>query len=404
MSETFTPRSAVETCDAVKWAAAEEQPLEIIGTASKRALGRPVQAAHMLDLSGLAGIELYEPAELVLTAHAGTLTSDILAALADQNQELAFDPIDYGPLLGRGRDEGTLGGMIACNLAGSKRLKHGAARDHILGMEAVSGRGEIFKSGGRVVKNVTGYDLPRALTGSWGTLAVATKITLKVQPRSETEATFVVSGCDDAQAITAMTAAMGSSAEVSAAAHLPQAVAARLAADGHAIGAAAATLLRLEGFGPSVDYRYAALERLLGRHGRVSRVTAEASAALWQAVRDVAPFVGRDTLVWRVSLTPTAGAAFVADILRICDAEAYYDWSGGLVWLSLTGDDPRADVVRDGVARAGGGHATLIRAPAPVRASIPVFHPQAAPLAALSARVKAQFDPHGILNPGRMGS
>lgn len=404
MPDTFKPRTAEETRDAVQWASAEVQPLEVVGTGSKRALGRPVQAGHVLDLSALSGIELYEPAELVLTALAGTPLAEIEAALEAHDQELAFDPIDYGPLLGRPAGEGTVGGLVACNLAGSKRLKHGAARDHILGIEAVSGRGEIFKSGGRVVKNVTGYDLPRALTGSWGTLAVATKITLKVQPRAQTEATFVLTGPAEAQATAAMTAAMGSSAEVSAAAHLPAGIAARLADDGHPLADGPATLLRLEGFGPSVDYRFEALKTLLGGRGGVVRVDGDASRALWRAVRDVRPFVGADTLVWRVSVAPTAGATFLADLAETVAHEAYCDWSGGLVWVSIAGADPCANAVRDSVARVGGGHATLIRAPAPVRTSVPVFQPQAEPLAALSARLKAQFDPHGVLNPGRMGS
>lgn len=401
MPDTFKPRTAEEARDVVRWAMAEREPLEIVGQASKRALGRPVQAGHLLDMSGLAGIELYEPEELVLTALPGTPIAEIEAELAAKNQELAFDPLDYGPLLGNPAGQGTLGGVIAANLAGSKRLKHGAARDHVLGMDAVSGRGEIFHSGGRVVKNVTGYDLPRALTGSWGTLAVATRITLKVLPRAQTEATFLLSGLGDAEAATAMTAAMGSSAEVSAAAHLPAAAAQDLAARGHALSCPA-TLLRLEGFGPSVDYRFERLRALLGAGRSVSRVEADASRALWRAVRDADAFVGTDDLVWRLSVAPTAGAAVVAQLAGQFVCKAFYDWSGGLVWLAVPGTDARAEAIRAAIAACGGGHATLVRAPAPLRSSIPVFQPQPAPLAALAARLKEQFDPHGILNPGRM--
>ncbi len=403
MPDTFKPRTVEEARDAVRWAAAEHEPLEIVGQASKRALGRPVQAGHVLDMSGLAGIELYEPEELVVTALAGTPIAEIEASLAAGNQELAFDPLDYGPLLGRPRGQGTLGGVIAANLAGSKRLKHGAARDHVLGMDAISGRGEIFRSGGRVVKNVTGYDLPRTLTGSWGTLAVATRITLKVLPRAETEATFLLSGLEDAEAATAMTAAMGSSAEVSAAAHLPRAVAACLAGFGHPLSAAS-TLLRLEGFGPSVDYRFEQLRGLLGAGRSVARLDRDASRALWQAVRDAEAFAGGDDLVWRLSVAPTAGPAVVERLARAFSCSAYYDWSGGLVWLAVPGVDARAGEIRAAIAASGGGHATLVRAPAPLRSATPVFQPQPAALAALSARLKEQFDPHGILNPGRMSA
>lgn len=401
MPDTFKPRTDEEARDVVRWAMAEHEPLEIVGQASKRAIGRPVQAGHLLDMSGLAGIELYEPEELVLTALPGTPIAEIEAALAASNQELAFDPLDYGPLLGNPAGQGTLGGVIAANLAGSKRLKHGAARDHVLGMDAVSGRGEIFHSGGRVVKNVTGYDLPRALTGSWGTLAIATRITLKVLPRAQTEATFLLSGLGDAEAATAMTAAMGSSAEVSAAAHLPSAAAQDLAARGHALSGPS-TLLRLEGFGPSVDYRFERLRALLGAGRPVVRVEAEASRELWRAVRDADAFVGTDDLVWRLSVAPTAGAAVVAQLVDQFACKAFYDWSGGLIWLAVPGADARAEAIRAAIAACGGGHATLVRAPAPLRSSIPVFQPQPAPLAALAARLKEQFDPHGILNPGRM--
>ncbi|SDT91028.1 FAD-binding protein [Stappia sp. ES.058] len=403
MSDRLSPRSAEEVREAVQWAAAEQHPLEVLGTGSKRVLGRPVQAGHALDLSGLSGIALYEPAELVISALAGTPLAEIEAALEEHNQELAFDPIDYGPLLAQAPGAGTVGGMIGANLAGSKRLKFGAARDHILGMEAVSGRGEIFKSGGRVVKNVTGYDLPRTLTGSWGTLAVATRITLKVQPKAETEATFLISGLNASEATQAMTAAMGSSAEVSAAAHLPPDIAATLATQGHALNGSA-TLLRLEGFATSVDYRFGALKTLLRDSGTVSRLDAEASRALWRDVRDCRAFAGTEEHVWRISVAPTAGAEFIARVQAELSCRAYFDWSGGLVWLALSDKEPQAEAVRAAVEVVGGGHAMLVRAPAPVRSSIEVFQPQPSALAALSARIKAQFDPHGILNPGRMGS
>ncbi|MEP2437536.1 MAG: FAD-binding protein, partial [Roseibium sp.] len=212
MEATLKPRDTHETCDAVQWAAAEEQPLEIVGSRSKEALGRPVQTAHVLDLSGLSGVVAYEPEELVLTVKAGTPIADVEQLVASRGQELSFEPMDYGPLLGRPAGEGTVGGVLAANLSGPRRIKAGAARDHILGMEAVSGRGEVFNSGGKVVKNVTGYDLPRALCGSWGTLAVATTVTLKVNPAAETSATFIIEDLDDDKAVQAMCMAMGSSA------------------------------------------------------------------------------------------------------------------------------------------------------------------------------------------------
>jgi glycolate oxidase FAD binding subunit len=392
MDATLKPRDTRETCEAVKWAAAEYTPLEILGQGSKRALGRPVQAAQVLDLSDLNGVDVYEPAELVLTVKAGTPIADVEALVAQSGQELSFEPMDYGPLLGEAPGRGTVGGVLAANLSGPRRIKAGAARDHILGMEAVSGRGEIFNSGGRVVKNVTGYDLPRALCSSWGTLAVATTVTLKVNPKPETSASFCLTGLSDEDAVKAMCAAMGSSAEVSGAAHLPVGIE----------GRESRTLLRLEGFATSVDYRFDTLKKLLAPFGAPTRIGNDDSAVLWARVRDVLPFAGGRTPVWRISVSPASGADLVAQLRNKLDLQAFYDWSGGLVWLNCLDGEVHDVPIRAAVADYGGGHATLVRADAPVRASVPVFQPQPDALAALARRVKEQFDPHGILNPGRM--
>ena len=201
MTDTLKPRDAQEVEEAVRWALGEEKPLEIVGQGSKRAIGRPSQTDLTLDLSDVTGVTLYEPAELVLAAHAGTPLAEIEKLLDDNNQQLGFEPIDYGPLLGQPAGQGTIGGVIAANLSGPRRVKIGAARDHFLGVAAVTGRGDTIKSGGRVVKNVTGYDLCKLFAGSWGTLAVMTDVTIKVLPKPETEATILVAGLDDARAV-----------------------------------------------------------------------------------------------------------------------------------------------------------------------------------------------------------
>src|SRR6202140_2530727 len=252
MSDRLKPRDAKEVEDAVAWALGNDKALEVAGQGSKRAIGRPSQTDITLDLSGLSGITLYEPEELVLSTKAGTPLAEIEALLEKNNQELAFEPMDYGPLLGGEAGKGTIGGVIAANLSGPRRIKAGAARDHFLGVTAVTGRAETIKSGGRVVKNVTGYDLCKVLAGSWGTLAAMTDVTIKVLPKAETEATVVVEGLDDVRACAAMAAAMGSPLDVSAAAHLPDHVASYF--DGLPT-AEAATALRLEGIAPSVAHR-----------------------------------------------------------------------------------------------------------------------------------------------------
>jgi glycolate oxidase FAD binding subunit len=407
MTDTLAPRDAGEVEAAVRWALGAGKTLEIIGHGSKRALGRPAQTDATLDLAALSGVTLYEPTELVLSARAATPVAEIEALVEAAGQALAFEPMDLGPLLGQPPGAGTLGGVVATNLSGPRRLKAGAARDHVLGFTAVSGRGETFKAGGRVVKNVTGYDLPKLLAGSFGTLAAMTDITIKTLPRPQTEASVLVLGLAPAQAVAAMAAAMGSPFEVSGAAHLPAAVAA--AAGGAALpGGVAVTALRLEGVAPSVVHRRESLLALLAPHGSCADLDAGASRALWRAIRDVTPFAASErgdaaaSPVWRVSTAPSRGAALAAAIASACDARILFDWAGGLIWVALPpSPDAGAAVVRGAVARCG-GHATLVRAPAAVRAVVDVFEPQPAALAALTRRVKESFDPQGVLGSGRL--
>jgi len=400
MSDILKPRTAKEVEDAVAWALSHDKALEVVGSGSKRAIGRPSQTDVTLDLSALTGVTLYEPAELVLSARAGTPLAEIEALLDKNNQELAFEPMDYGPVLGGKPGQGTIGGAIATNLSGPRRIKAGAARDHFLGVSAVTGRGDTIKSGGRVVKNVTGYDMCKVLAGSWGTLAAMTDVTIKVLPRAETEATVVVEGLDDARACAAMAAAMGSPCDVSAAAHLPDHVASYF--DGLP-KAEAATALRLEGVAPSVKHRRETLAALLKSFGPVVLLEEADSRALWRSVRQVKPFAteqSRQRPLWRISTAPARGHEVAAAITPA--AQMFYDWGGGLIWVAMPfGDEPDATHIREAVA-AVGGHATLIRASASVRASADVFEPQESALARLSQRVKDAFDPKGVLNPGRM--
>ncbi len=398
------PRDGAEVEAVIRWALAGGKTLEVAGRGSKRAIGRAAQWDATLDLSALSGVTLYEPEELVLSAKAGTPLAEIEALVAASKQQLAFEPMDYGPLLGVAPGGGTIGGAIAANLSGPRRIKAGAARDHFLGVSAVSGRGETFKSGGRVVKNVTGYDLCKLLAGSWGTLAAMTDVTVKTLPRAETEATMLVVKLDDAAARSAMAAAMGSYGDVSAAAHLPAAVAARISATASA--AAAVTALRLEGVAPSVAQRKTVLEAVLAPFGALGTLDEAASRAFWRAVKDVMPFAAdgasgtRD--LWRISTVPARGPDVGRSLAEQADAEILYDWAGGLIWAALPPSaDANAALVRAAVAETG-GHATLIRAPAAVRAAVAVFTPEPPPLAALTQRVRDGFDPNGVLNPGRM--
>ena len=403
-ADHLKPRDAAEAEQAIQWALASGKTLEVAGRASKRTIGRAAQWDATLDLSGLSGVTLYEPEELVLSAKAGTPLAEIEALVAANRQELAFEPMDYGPVLGVSPGAGTIGGTIAANLSGPRRIKAGAARDHFLGVTAVSGRGETFKSGGRVVKNVTGYDLCKLLAGSWGTLAVMTDVTVKTLPQAETQETVLVLKLDDATAGKVMAAAMGSFADVSAAAHLPAVAASRVPEAASAGGAV--TAFRLEGVAPSVAQRKGVLQALLAPFGALGALGEAASGSLWRAIRDLMPFAAHGPAgqrnLWRLSTAPTRGVELGQRLREKADAELIYDWAGGLVWAALPpAADAHAPLVRAAVAAAG-GHATLIRAPVAVRAAAEVFTAEEPALAALTKRVRESFDPNRVLNPGRM--
>jgi glycolate dehydrogenase FAD-binding subunit len=364
--------------DVAAFVADANGPLVIRGGGT-RIVGRPV-SGDVLDVSGLSGITLYEPGALTIVAKSGTPVADIETALAAENQRLAFEPYDLTGLLGT-TGKSTIGGVIATNASGPRRIMAGAARDFALGVRFVDGAGQIIKNGGRVMKNVTGYDLVKLMCGSRGTLGVLTEISLKVLPAVEAQTTLILPDLTPQQAVAAMSRALGSPFEVSGAAWIDGAV-----------------WLRLEGFATSVDYRARSLQTVLGSFGDASRD----DGADWTQVRDAVPLHGCDA-VWRVSVKPGDGPALVAQLPEGCTS--LMDWGGGLVWVGQTGGDAAAThgALQASVAVTG-GHATLIKGPDAVRAAVPVFQPEQPGLAALSAALRARFDPRGILNPGLMAA
>jgi glycolate oxidase FAD binding subunit len=396
----FTPADLSELREAIAAALAAGEPLELLAGGTKRGLGRPLQLPHTLDLSRLSGIRDYQPSELVLTAAAATPLVEIEAALGQARQMLAFEPPDWGALYGLGAAAAarrTLGGVLACNLSGPRRISAGAARDHFLGFRAVNGRGEVFKAGGKVVKNVTGYDLPKLMAGSFGTLAALEEVTVKVLPQPAEALTVVLSGLDPAAAVRRLNQALAMPYEVSGAAYLPAALA----------GGPALALLRLEGPAPSVAFRRDRLLSEIGTQCRAEVLEGKSSAVLWRAIRDGGPVAGHgERVLWRISAAPARGAEIAERIARALDALWYLDWGGGLLWAAVSGaEDGGAAVIRAAIRGADGsgtGHATLIRGDPALRRAVPVFEPQAAPLAALAARVRESFDPCRILNRGRM--
>lgn len=374
----LTPETEAELADILRGA---DAPLRIRGGGT-RPLGAPVDGAP-LTTAGLAGIALYEPGALTLVAGAGTPLAEVEATLAAEGQRLAFEPMDHRGLLGT---EGvpTIGGVFAANVSGPRRIQVGAARDFLLGVRFVDGQGRVIRNGGRVMKNVTGYDLVKLMAGSFGTLGILTEVALKVLPRAQATAVLRLEGLDDKTAIAALCRALGSPYEVTGAAHLQKGM------DG-----APVTMIRLEGFEASVAYRAEALQARLAEFGEATIDTdAERARAGWADVRDVRPFRHRAGDVWRLSVRATDAPGLVA---RIDGAEALYDWGGGLVWLLVPEGEQGADI-RKGVADKG-GHATLIRGDRTGGA----FQPLPAPVAALQDGLRRRFDPKGILNPGLMG-
>ena len=389
---TLSPADEAELAEAVKQAAADRAPLEIVGGGSRKGLGRPAQAAQTLSTARLSGVKLYEPGALTLVALAGTPLAEIEAALAAERQMLPFEPMDHRPLFGLADAEPTIGGVVASGASGPRRVQAGACRDSLIGVRFVNGAGEAVSSGGRVMKNVTGYDLVKLMAGAFGELGVLTEVSFKLSPRPETVATLRLYGLDDVQAIAAMTSALNSPYSVSAAAHAPASL------DGEAV-----TLLRLEGFADSVAYRAGALRDRLGEFGAVEiNDDAQDAAAVWTEVRDVAPFAGREGAVWRIAVRPSRAARLVAGIAAQREALAYYDWGGGLIWLTTPEDDMAgARIVRAESAKIG-ADAVLVRASDAARAAAPAFPPPPEAVAALTRGLKAKFDPQGVLNPGRM--
>jgi len=382
----YAPTTAAEVESIVAGAVADKRRLEVCGGGSKRLMRKPVAAAALLDMSALAGIIDYDPDELVVTAHAGTPLADIEAALTERQQMLAFEPFDHGPLFGAPAGRATLGGIVAANVSGSRRLSIGAARDHILGFTAVSGRGERLKGGGAVVKNVTGFDLPKLMAGSWGTLAVLISITMRVLPRPRAEATLLFKGLSPEAANGLMNAAMTTPAAVSAAAHVPS--------------ASLLTALRLEGFGPSVDVRCRDLMRALRPLGSADVITAEESREFWRRMRTLEPLPHAAHVLWRISVPPARGWQ-VQPLLAAVDAKYLYDWAGALVWVAVPeGAPPAACADIRTAARSLGGHATLIRAPLALREMPGDQADGDQGRRRLQQRLKAAFDPFGILNPG----
>lgn len=365
------PRDTSDLAEIVAGAAASGKRLELCGGATRASFGAP-RDAEQVSMRGLAGVVDYDPAELVLTVLPGTPLAEIETLVAGEGQMLAFEPW--------GHDGATIGGTVAAGVAGSRRVTAGSARDHLLGLKAISGRGTEFVAGAKVVKNVTGYDLPKLMAGSWGRLGAMTELTLKVLPRPRETVTMVARGLTVEAAHAAMACALGSNADVSAAAHLQS----------------GEILLRVAGFAPSVVARCLALPSLLAGHCRVERLSPDEAAPMWQQAMTGCDLDG--AVRWKVHLPPRHAVELVRKV-DLLGARWAMDWGGGLVWVAVDHTD---DCVRREAA-ALGGQAALIVAPDDMRARIPAMHPRATGVAMLEDRVRRAFDPCGVFATSRFG-
>ncbi len=395
LHEALAPADEAGVIATILAAGAAREPLLVEGRGTKLGMLRPVQAARSLSTRNLTGVTLHAPQELIVSARAGTPLPELEAKLAEGGQGIIAEPPDLSGLLGT---EGvqTLGGVVATNLSGPRRVAWGAMRDHVMGVRAVNGSGELIRSGGRVLKNVTGLDLCKLLTGSYGTLAVLTEVTLKVLPMAELTGSLLLPGLDAVRGVAALSAALGSPYGVSGAAWLPADAAERVPG---LAGQGPVALVRIEDFTASVHYRLGRLVNDLAPYGAAQTLDDAASRTAWRTVRDAMPLRAEPgDAIWRISVRPSAGPA-VVDAVQAAGGRLFLDWGGGLAWIA------GAPALHDAVvaaACAGRGTWTVLRAPEGMRAAVHVVPPEAEPLARITRRVKASMDPGGILNPGRL--
>jgi glycolate oxidase FAD binding subunit len=403
VNETYYPPNEDELAGLIRDAAGSKTPVELCGNRSKNWIGRPMQVATRISSSAMRGVTLYEPTELVLSAKAGTPLDEIEALLDENGQEFSFEPYHWDRLReGKSFGAPTIGGTVATNGAGPRRILRGSVRDQLIGARFINGSGEIVKSGGRVMKNVTGYDLARALAGSWGTLGMMTEVTLKVNPKAEESRSLIFLGLPDEAAVSAMCLAMGTPYEVSGTMHLPAEFVGRLGNPDIAKLGQPVTVLRLENFCPAVQRRVGLLHEKLKPFGQIYELDDERSRGFWNEIRGFAFLAGGDWPLWRVTVVPDRAPKLVSALRGQMDCRAAYDWSGGLIWIEVSpATDANATILRRSIAEFG-GEAMLVRAPLATRAAVDVFQPLPEANMSLIRGIKEAFDPHRILNPGRM--
>ncbi len=374
-----------DVIEAVRAARETKRTIEIVGAGTKQAYGRLVECDDVLELSALRGIVKYEPDELVMTALAGTPVTDIEAALAEKNQRLGFQPADWGPLFGAPANSATVGGVLAADASGSAAVRFGRARDHLLGFRAVNGFGEAYKAGGRVVKNVTGFDLPKLMCGAMGTLGPMTEVTLRLFPKPTFSIGLVVRDLPPADGLTLLRRIWGTPLEATGLAYLSNQAAMSLPLE-----SPACALIRLEGEKTSLNEKRAAVRALVPQYN-----FEEIGDSDWVLhMLSAGAFFNSSANVRRLHVAP----AEAADLIEAIRPQIWWaDWAGAVLWI---GTEDGTDIRK--IVRKFGGRGVVMRAPAETKKQIPVFEEQDAVRTNLTRSVKAAFDPLRLFNPGRM--
>lgn len=402
MEEILRPLHEEQLRDIIKEAYKNRIPLDLRGYGSKQELGRPGHADLAIAMDRMRSITHYRPDEMIISALAGTPLSFIEHRLYHENQELAFEPVDFGPALGKVAGQTSIGAVFAMNMSGSRRIRAGAARDHLIGVRGLNGKGDMINSGGKVLKNVAGMDMAKILCGSWGTLALFTEVTMRVVPKAEESRTLFIEGLDESLGVSALTASINSPHEVTGTLHLQPGFVSRLSSDELNNSDKSLTVIRLEGFSSAVKYHAAQLKKELAPFGDIYEFDDTRSRNFWEEIRTFKYLESSDDPVWRLSVAPSDGPVVIHHLKRDMDCIAAFDWSGGLIWLEVShSSDANAADIRRAIAKTG-GHATLIRAGEETRRTVEVFQPLEPGQEELASQIKNVFDPHQIFNPGRM--
>ena len=399
-SDILKPNNENDLQEIIKYCYKKDLPIEIVGAGTKNQIGKKLQCAKILDMSNISGIVEYKPEELYITVKAGTPVKTVQDELKKNNQHLAFEPINFSELFKKDSNEGTIGGTLSCNFSGARRFKVGSARDHILGFKGYNGKGEKIKSGGTVVKNVTGYDLSKLVTGSFGTLLILSEITLKVLPLQTDTKTIIVSGLALEHSLGIMGSAIASSNDPSGVVFYPASLRSNFVFN-DLTHPGSITAIRVEGTKTSTEQRINNLiENLSLIDKNITVLDSIQSEIFWEDTRSLKVFSKNQKNILR-SIVPASETINLINRLKTFHPTYFIDWGGSLIWLELDYlSNQKIDQIRRRVLDVG-GYLTVIRSPENLKSSSEIFTIDPIKFK-ISQNLKKSFDPKRIFNPGKM--